>query len=284
MLFSIKEGRAAISECSSGAMCTLSLKKAFPLRRVSAWFAAFRAANAETFAALAAAAAAECRRLSAQELGDNGRDFLQTPLNEWALTAAELNVTKAGDATNGFWTEPRHTDGGASVLHLGLTLFGRRSVHLEQSDDKPIVRLDCQPGHVYLATLTGPWHWAAHTAAEPDELWGDGLTVTVMCRTALFGKFRARGRTTTPNPEAFFRTLTTSFAKSLLSGVFRLPTLKNVLDAYSGDIESEVIAELGGGIATEGGQIFDREPLPSGRPGWSHEVGATRAHDRGALS
>ena len=69
-----------------------------------------------------------------------------------------------------------------------------------------------------------------------------------------------------------------------MSGVFRLPTLKNVLDAYSGDIESEVIAELGGGIATEGGLIFDREPLPSGRPDWSHEVGATRAHDRGALS
>ena len=48
----IKAG--AISECASGAMCTLSLRNAFPLRRVSAWFAAFRAANAETFAALAA--------------------------------------------------------------------------------------------------------------------------------------------------------------------------------------------------------------------------------------
>lgn len=263
---------AAISKCASGSMCTLSLKKAFPLQRVSAWFAAFRAVNAEAIASLAAAAALECKRLSPTDLGDNGRDFLSTPLNEWFLTAAELNVTKAGDATTGFWTEPRHKDGGASVLHLGLTLFGRRSVFLEQSDDKPTVRLDCQPGHVYLATLTGPWHWAAHAAAEPDELWGDSLSVTVMCRTALFAKFRARGKATMPNPEAFFRTLTASFANSLLSGIFRLPTLKNVLDAYSGDIERESLAEPGGGMATEGGQLVIMGPL--------HVQSSAAAHGR----
>jgi hypothetical protein len=75
-----------------------------------------------------------------------------------------------------------------------------------------------------------------------------------------------------PNPEAFFRTLTASFAKSLLSGIFRLPTLKNVLDAYSGDIERESLAEPGGGMATEGGQLVIRGPL--------HVQASAAAHGR----
>ena len=34
-----------------------------------------------------------------------------------------------------FWEEPRHQDGGASIVHMGITLFGKRNVVSEQKWD-----------------------------------------------------------------------------------------------------------------------------------------------------
>jgi len=232
-----EEGRkyvhaAAISTSASNAMCALSLKGRFPLTRAAHWFSVFRLVNAEAFAAMNQAAATVVRKLGAAALGENGADFLHTPLNEWLLTCGELCISRAGGEGEDMWNEPRHKDGGGSVLHLGITLFGKRLLRCEQADGQDIV-VENFPGTVYLGTLTGCYHQVHHKAAAANELYTDaGWSVTIMCRCALFGANRARLRNTTPSPVPFFLELTKSFTKSLLQFKFKLPTMTEILSVF----------------------------------------------------
>ena len=127
-------------------------------------------------------------------------------------------------------------DGGGSVLHMGVTLYGRRDLVLEEPDGAKHV-LENSPGLVYVGTLTGPEHQVLHKYSRPDELLDlPGLgpcSVTVMCRTSLFPYNRSRIRGTTPSPKQFFETLTASFQDSLLRQMFRLPTLGDCTKAHS---------------------------------------------------
>jgi hypothetical protein len=224
----------ALSQCSSVKMCALSVETPLPLPRVLAWFAAFRGVNAAALADLRAAAVAAVRKLEAKDVAENGQHFLQTPFDQWLLTCGELCITKAGDSATGFWQEPRHQDGGASVLHMGLTLFGRRTVLCEQGDGLPDVAIECLPGGVYIGGFTGPHHQVAHQPARPAELM-EGMSVSVMMRTALFPHNRSRTRGTTPSPQEFFRTLAASFRESLAAGSWVLPSRS---DCESGGLES----------------------------------------------
>jgi len=60
--------------------------------------------------------------------------LLESPVQTWFLTGAELCVTNAGSEASGLWEEALHQDGGASVLHMGVTLFGRRRVRFVQGE------------------------------------------------------------------------------------------------------------------------------------------------------
>lgn len=58
---------------------------------------------------------------------------------EWMLTCGELAFTRAepsgGEEPSGqWWAEAEHNDGGASVLHTGLTLFGNRHLAFRQGE------------------------------------------------------------------------------------------------------------------------------------------------------
>ena len=79
-------------------------------------------------------AKAATRRLSEEMVQDkNVQHFLNAPWQEWFLACAELCISKAALADGaGYWEEPCHLDGGASVLHMGMTLYGRRDLRLEQ--------------------------------------------------------------------------------------------------------------------------------------------------------
>jgi hypothetical protein len=62
--------------------------------------------------------------LNADDLGKNGKHVLETPFEKYFLTGAHLFLTEA----NGDLIEDPHFDGGAGVLHVGLTLTGRRNL------------------------------------------------------------------------------------------------------------------------------------------------------------
>ena len=73
------------------------------------------------------------------------------------------------------------------------------------------------------APLPGEVLLKSGVATSPEH--AEGLSVTVMCRAALFAANRSRLRKTTPSPQVFFRTLVESFRQALAEHIFVLPTL-----------------------------------------------------------
>jgi hypothetical protein len=81
----------------------------------------------------------------------NVTHFLETSANHWFLSCAELCIMESGcaeDSSRDLWSEPEHLDGGASVLHMGVTLFGRRNVVFQQGEG---LRSDTRPDFAALS-------------------------------------------------------------------------------------------------------------------------------------
>jgi hypothetical protein len=243
----------AIGSCSSTSMCSLDLDKPLPCMRVIAWHAAFCEANDHSLVDMGAAARQAIGRLPLADRGTNGEHFMDTVFSDWFLTCGELCIMNAGVASGpgaassagpaataapgpgaassapAAWEEAFHQDGGASILHMGLTLFGRRDVRFVQGDNLPDVAVRNTPGTVYFGGVTGAWHQVHHQASEPAELLHlptlGACSATVMLRTALFPHNRARMRNTTPSPVCVFNALSKSFLTSCGRGDWRLPSL-----------------------------------------------------------
>ena len=225
----------AVGSCSSGAMCGLSLDRSLPFRRLLAWHQAFLHVNCRSVADLGAAARVAIGRIGLEERGTNGQHVMDTPVQDWFLTCGELNISNAGSEassqeSSGPWEEPLHQDGGASILHMGLTVYGRRDVRFIQGPGLADVAVRNVPGTVYFGQVTGAEHQVHHrVASSPSELLhlpGFGqVSVTVMLRTALFPYNRARMRNTTPSPVVVFHALARSFRESCARGAWRFPSL-----------------------------------------------------------
>ena len=210
-------------------MCGLMLNDALPLPRLRAWRRAFLAVNSVAFAAMQALAQDALHRFAVEDRGRNGDDFLAASVEEWCASCGELAFVEPGSQEEGFWAEPEHLDGGASILHLGMTLYGRRLLECRTGGGLPDVVLENTPGTVYIGQLTGPLHQVLHQRALESELLevpGLGrLACTVMMRSSLFAHNRSRLRGTTPSPRAVFEALARCFREGLASEAFRLPTL-----------------------------------------------------------
>jgi len=66
--------------------------------------------------------------------GKNVQHLVDTPVSAWFLSCGELSIMNPQDYKGAFWSEPKHQDGGASVLHMGITLYGRREVRFDQGE------------------------------------------------------------------------------------------------------------------------------------------------------
>ncbi len=62
-------------------------------------------------------------RLTEETRGKNGAQFMELKADEWFANCGELCIAVPKNADGSYWAEPEHMDGGASVLHLGLTLW-----------------------------------------------------------------------------------------------------------------------------------------------------------------
>ena len=169
------------------------------------------------------------RRLSPEGRGRNGEDFCASDVSDWFAACGELVFVSPGSEEEGFWAEPEHQDGGASISHMGITLYGRRALACRRGHGLEDVTVLNVPGTVYLSQLTGPVHQVSHQAALDGELLevpGLGsVAVTVMLRSALFPHNRARLRDTTPSPLACFEALARCFREGMAGAPWRLPTL-----------------------------------------------------------
>lgn len=86
------------------------------------------------------------RRLSREVVeAPNTEHFLSAPWRDWLLTCAELTVARPQLADGEpLWEEPEHKDGGASILHMGMTLYGRRDLRCQRGEGAT----DCRAGGV----------------------------------------------------------------------------------------------------------------------------------------
>ena len=155
-----------------------------------------------------------------------------------------------------------HTDGGCSLLHASVTLFGTRSVEV-RVEGEPTITLAQGPGSFYVGNLSALEHNVRHheeckhtfdgaavTAkgdgndlASAATAKGDAedpapaeratgnqrLQIAVMLRCDVFRNARARKKNSTPGPAEFFRVVNYAAAKHLADVPVALPDLTEVL-------------------------------------------------------
>jgi len=225
-----------VPEPGSEMLNALPIKHMMPLARVVAWVRAWREANAlaigklheDALSAVMTQAGGGARFAEdlpegvRKRLGDNGKHFVTTQAGIWCLTAGQVHIFDSPAEL----TEPLHFDGGASVLHMGITLYGRRDVRcLFGENPEEGFSLEMSPGSVYLGGFTGPKHQVIHRPpCAPEEVL-HGHSVSIMLRTTLFPASRSRCMANVPAPAEMFRAMAASFATSLHSGHWCLPTL-----------------------------------------------------------
>ena len=107
------------------------------------------------------------RTLPQEELRGNGQHFFSTCFSDTALTYGVIQVMKAGPRY-----DPEHFDGGASLLHAGLTIFGTRHVEVkvaESAADNWDV-LPQSAGSFYMGNLCAARHRVCHL--DRKGAWG----------------------------------------------------------------------------------------------------------------
>ena len=172
---------------------------------------------------------AEIRRqaLPPELLVANGDAFLEEDLADNAFVYASVQFLRVGERQDGW-----HTDGGASLLHGALTVFGSRTL-LVKSEGRGCISLPQKPGSFYVGNLCALEHNVEH-CAESAGCYGEGppskqVQIVVMLRSDVFRVARARTINAMPGPAELFIVVNTEAAKHLADHPFRLPDLDAVL-------------------------------------------------------
>ena len=190
----------------------------------------------------------------------NGRPILTEDFADNAFVYASIQLMQPGARDDGW-----HTDGGCSLLHASVTIFGTRSVEVKV-EGQPQVTLVQEPGSFYVGNLAALEHnvhhhvkcrqtfdGAAATAkvhrkdssaatAEGDQR----LQIAVMIRCDVFRNWRARKINCTPGPSEFFHVVNKAAAQHLADVPVALPDLTEVLAEMA---RTNVVSDCGGDSA-----------------------------------
>ena len=168
--------------------------------------------------------------MPAEFLEANGKPFLEECFTDNAFTYLSGQVMKPGERA-----EAWHTDGGASVIHAGLTIFGHRMVEVKSGDPdgKNTTELHQRPGSLYVGNFCALEHRVCHSAASAG-CYGDGpsgkqVKIAFMLRSDYFRHARARKIKATPGPAELFAVVNAEVAKQIEQMPFYSPTLDEVL-------------------------------------------------------
>ena len=112
---------------------------------------------------------AEIRRqqLPREFLVAYGDAFLEEDLADNAFVYASVQFLRVGERQDGW-----HTDGGASLLHGALTVFGSRTL-LVKSKGRGCISLPQKPGSFYVGNLCALEH-NVEPCAESAGCYGEG--------------------------------------------------------------------------------------------------------------
>ena len=229
------------ANATSAMMNKVNVEKPLLLGRFMQWRQAFVSVNAADVRILQRELRALLQGL--ENIGQDGQLFLENDVLTWLLSVAEIHVTLRRSRT--LLAEDLHHDGGASILHLGSTLWGRRRVAFKQEEVQgkttkdptptvgPDVVVPCGPGHVYLGGVTGARHQVEHPEYDDADMWtGSGFgpcSVAIMCRCTVWPN-RGRNMYQTPGPLHVFEAVNTCCRNFLARATLRAPTLAECQD------------------------------------------------------
>lgn len=229
----------------SKSLNAMRIDKPFPVDRVAKWREAFVQVNKAAFTQLDRDIKSKLRELPSGELRENGEHALEQPWETWALTGGNLFLTQAGRSHQGgvHLLEDDHVDGGAGIMLLAITLFGKRLLHcwnsaetrstsLSKEENK--LQFPQQPGTVWLTCASSFRHQVEHLPSDDLMTFGDldRLSVAVIMRSTLFPYNRARVGKHTPNPKIVFKTIAKAVALWQGKHTLRLPTLEHITTTH----------------------------------------------------
>ena len=204
---------------------TLDMGRPLQATRVTAWVRCFLQLNKSWLIQLTKGVRTALRTLPEEELRGNGQHFFATCFSDTALTYGVIQVMKAGPRH-----DPEHFDGGASLLHAGLTIFGTRHVEVKvaesAADEWNVLPQDA--GSFYMGNMCAAWHRVHHLdRREAGKLCGaaGNVHVAVMLRTDVFREERARAMNTKPTPCRVFDIVNRVVASTLATDPLRFPDL-----------------------------------------------------------
>ena len=170
------------------------------------------------------------------ELMKNAKPIMEENFADNFAAYASIQLMQPGARDDGW-----HTDGGCSLLHAAVTLWGTRSVQVAIEDKKDnMVTLEQKPGSFYVGNLAALNH-NVHQHERCDHTFSNDylkqqpegkreLLIAVMIRCDVFRDFRARRTDNTPGPAEFFRVVNRTVAEHLATVPVALPDLTDVLD------------------------------------------------------
>ena len=213
-----------------------------PALRVLAWVEALKLINSHFFLFLETNIRRVLGAYSEEDLGVNGLYFLTTSPQLWFAMFISFMFMKEGERF-----DKSHFDGGASCLHMGLTLFGSRDIGMEARElhddmeknwtrpDFPTEVVETQmPGSVYVGNFATVFHCVRHASkvAAPSEMLhvrGEAYKVALMFRTNTFAAARARASATPPGPTLVWEHVRSEVHRALETIPLRLPSLSECL-------------------------------------------------------
>ena len=195
-------------------------------RRTRQWVRAFKRANELALDALQSYLAEALGKLSPAEMGENGKRLRDVHPARWLFHFWMPQPMRPGAGR----TDKKHVDGGASIIHLSLSLFGtRKLLFWEEGNDQPHV-LILQAGDVYISSPVANEHQVLHdddpaSGEELLEFGGMGpvkLAIQLRCDTFALN----RGRSPPASPKAALEAASKAVLRWLLEIPLALPTLE----------------------------------------------------------
>ena len=166
-------------------------------RRLVAFAAAFREIHAAAMDDLHARLREALAKFGDSALGENGKQLRDVHPKHWLFNWCMIQLMKPGDRSDG-----KHADGGASLVHLGLSLCGNRVVkHWER--DGAEHELAQKAGDAYISNPAAYYHQVFHRDGPDNQglhyIEGMGLCkIAVQFRCAVFAESRGTVPPATP--------------------------------------------------------------------------------------
>ena len=146
---------------------------------------------------------------------------MQEDFADNAFAYASVQLMNIGEREGGW-----HTDGGASLLHAAVTVFGSRTLQAKP-EDGDVISLPQRPGSFYVGNLCAMSHTVAHGEHAAGS-YGCGppseqVQIAVMLRTDVCRAARARTLNATPGPAELFEIVNNATARHFGRAAFVPP-------------------------------------------------------------